>query len=154
MRTHRCKRLPVDETNQSETMSQCLTTTLRLLVKILWRDKPRSSKNERDSEVYQVKGSKDKEEGGFPERSKAQRAWKGSEKKAWARRFGRKVSGVMYDNSVSKNQRKGVESFWDLGGPVQGVEPEVSEIKMLSLSLGVFGMDRIRNVKIRGTGAC
>lgn len=37
---------------------------------------------------------------------------------------------------------------------MQGVEPEVAEIKMLSLSLGVFGMDRIRNVKIRGTGAC
>lgn len=38
---------------------------------------------------------------------------------------------------------------------MQGAEPEVAEIKMLSLScLGVFGMDRIRNVKIRGTGAC
>lgn len=37
---------------------------------------------------------------------------------------------------------------------MQGVQPEVAEIKMLSLSLGVFEMDRIRNVEIRGTGTC
>ena len=64
----------------------------------------------------------------------------------------RKVSGVMCDRRVSAKMKAMLFGLETVSlRKRQEAELEVAEMKMLRFSLGVTGMDRIRNESIRGT---